>query len=77
MGYVIPRNEDDGAFTRDSVAESLRLVMVEEEGKIYRAKAKEMEEIFGDWEKQECYIDQLLSFLVTNKNLIKGSRMEE
>ncbi|KAF2285274.1 hypothetical protein GH714_042316 [Hevea brasiliensis] len=42
MGYPIPRNEFDGYFSRDSVAESLRLVMVKEEGKIYREKAKEI-----------------------------------
>jgi hypothetical protein len=42
IGYLIPRNEQDGSFTRDSVAESLRLVIVEEEGKAYRDKAKEM-----------------------------------
>ncbi|KAF2285302.1 hypothetical protein GH714_042344 [Hevea brasiliensis] len=42
LGYPIPRNELDGSFTRKSVAESVRLAMVEEEGKIYREKAKEM-----------------------------------
>uniref|UniRef100_A0A2C9UX63 Uncharacterized protein n=1 Tax=Manihot esculenta TaxID=3983 RepID=A0A2C9UX63_MANES len=48
MGYPIPRNEFDEYFCRDSVAESLRLVMVKEEGKIYREKAKEMKGLFGD-----------------------------
>lgn len=48
MGYSIPRNNNDGSFTRNSVAESLRLVMVEEEGKIYREKAKEMKQVFGN-----------------------------
>jgi UDP:flavonoid glycosyltransferase YjiC (YdhE family) len=36
IGYLTPRNEQDGRFTRDSVAESLRLVTVEEEGKSSR-----------------------------------------
>ncbi|KAF2285301.1 hypothetical protein GH714_042343 [Hevea brasiliensis] len=48
MGYPIPRNELDGSSTRKSVAESVRLVMVEEEGKIYREKAKKMRGLFGD-----------------------------
>ncbi|XP_022773895.1 UDP-glycosyltransferase 91A1 [Durio zibethinus] len=72
IGYVIPRNEKDGKFTRESVAESLRLVVVEEVGKVYRDKAKEMKQIFGDRERQHLYVDQLLSFLINNKNLIKS-----
>ncbi|KAJ8771179.1 hypothetical protein K2173_025828 [Erythroxylum novogranatense] len=47
-GKEIPRNEEDGSFTRDSVAETLRLVMVDENGRIYREGAKEMMKIFGD-----------------------------
>ncbi|THG08446.1 hypothetical protein TEA_023509 [Camellia sinensis var. sinensis] len=42
MAYLIPREEQDGLFTRDSVADSLRLVIVEDEGRIYREKVKEM-----------------------------------
>ncbi|KAF2285304.1 hypothetical protein GH714_042346 [Hevea brasiliensis] len=63
MGYPIPRNEFDGYFSRDSVAESLRLVMVKEEGKIYREKAKEMKSLFGDREKQDKYVDNFLGYL--------------
>lgn len=75
MGYVIPRNEKDGKFSRESVAESLRLVVAEEAGKVYRDKAKGMKQIFGDRQRQERYVNQLLSFLINNKNLIKlGSR---
>ncbi|KAA8546689.1 hypothetical protein F0562_003080 [Nyssa sinensis] len=42
MAYPIPRDDRDGSFTRDSVADSLRLVMVGEGGKMYRDKAKEI-----------------------------------
>ncbi|KAI9111915.1 hypothetical protein K1719_017605 [Acacia pycnantha] len=45
MGYSIPRDERDGSFTSESVAESLRLVMVKEEGRIYREKIKEMKDL--------------------------------
>ncbi|KAB5573020.1 hypothetical protein DKX38_000214 [Salix brachista] len=51
----IPRDEFDGSFTRDSVAESLRLVMVKEEGKIYREKAMEMKGLFGNKDIQDQY----------------------
>ncbi|KAK9285523.1 hypothetical protein L1049_024717 [Liquidambar formosana] len=72
MGYAIPRNERDGSFTRDSVAESLRLVMVEEEGKIYRDKAKEMRGLFGDTDRQNRYLDNFLDYLQAHKRLHKA-----
>ena len=36
------RNEQDGSFTWDLMAKFMRLVIVEEEGKVYRDKAKEI-----------------------------------
>ncbi|KAL5755268.1 hypothetical protein ACOSP7_023488 [Xanthoceras sorbifolium] len=53
VGYLIPRNEVDGSFTSNAVAESLKLVLVDEEGKIYRDKAKEMRGLFGDRDRQD------------------------
>ena len=67
-GVEVPRNEQDGSFTRDSVAETLRLVMKDEKGKIYRDKAKEMTSIFGDRDLQYRYIDKFVEFL-ERKNL--------
>ena len=66
IGYLIPRNEQDGSFTRDSVAKSLRLVIVEEEGKIYRDKAKEMKALFGDRTCQDRYLDSFLDYLISH-----------
>jgi hypothetical protein len=65
--YLIQRNERDGSFTRDSVAESLRLVIVEEEGKAYRDKAKEMKGLFGDSDTQDRYVDSFLGYLKTHR----------
>ncbi|OMO56286.1 UDP-glucuronosyl/UDP-glucosyltransferase [Corchorus capsularis] len=70
MGYVIPRNENDGSFSRDSVAESVRLVVMEEAGQVYRENVKKMKGVFGDQERQDRYIDEFLSFLITNKNIL-------
>ncbi|KAF5749784.1 putative UDP-Glycosyltransferase superfamily protein [Tripterygium wilfordii] len=67
IGYPIPRNNDDGSFTRNSVAESLSLVMLEEEGKVYKEKAKEMSNLFGDKEKQSLCMDNFLDHLKANK----------
>ncbi|KAM7261723.1 hypothetical protein ACFE04_020800 [Oxalis oulophora] len=63
IGYLVPRNEEDGRFDRDSVAESLRLVMVDKEGNVYREKAKEMKGLFGNRDMQEHYVDNFLEYL--------------
>ncbi|KAG9129140.1 hypothetical protein Leryth_006425 [Lithospermum erythrorhizon] len=67
MGYSIPRNEVDGSFTSDAVAESLKLVMVEDEGQVYRDKTKEIKDIFCDSAKQDFYLDNLLQHLQAHK----------
>nr|XP_023878236.1 putative UDP-rhamnose:rhamnosyltransferase 1 [Quercus suber]XP_023878244.1 putative UDP-rhamnose:rhamnosyltransferase 1 [Quercus suber] len=63
VGVEVPRNEEDGSFTRDSIAETLTSVMKEEEGKTYRDKAKEMTTIFGDTDLQYRYVDRFIEFL--------------
>ncbi|MFS8034553.1 putative soyasaponin III rhamnosyltransferase [Helianthus anomalus] len=65
MAYMIHREDVDGSFTPESVADSLSLVMVREEGKIYREKAKEMMGLFGDRDVQDDYVDDLIRFLQT------------
>ncbi|KAL9327381.1 hypothetical protein ACSQ67_008026 [Phaseolus vulgaris] len=65
MGYSVPRDESDGSFSSDSVAESLKLVVVEEEGKIYRERIKEMKDLFVNEERQNRYIDNLIHNLKT------------
>ena len=68
MGYSIPRDERDGSFTSDSVADSLRLVMVEEEGRVYREKIKEMKDLFVNNDRQQGYIDNLMNYLKVHGN---------
>ncbi|KAL8160448.1 hypothetical protein V2J09_001985 [Rumex salicifolius] len=75
MAYAVPRDEKDGSFTRQAVAESLRLVVVGEEGKVYREKVKEMSGIIGDMERQSKYTDKLVSFLQAQKNNKASSTM--
>jgi len=65
MGYCVPRDERDGYFSSDSVANSLKLVVVEEEGKIYRERIKEMKDLFVNRERQDRYIDELIHNLKT------------
>ncbi|KAG2694374.1 hypothetical protein I3760_08G140900 [Carya illinoinensis] len=62
-GVEVPRNEQDGSFTRDSVAQTMKLVMKEADGQIYRDKVKEMTTIFGDKDLQHQYVDKFVDFL--------------
>ncbi|KAF5178176.1 Udp-glycosyltransferase 91c1 [Thalictrum thalictroides] len=63
VGMEIPRDERDGSFTRDSVAKSLRMVIVDEDGETFRAKAREMRGIFGDKHLHDQYIDKFVQYL--------------
>ncbi|KAF7831018.1 UDP-glycosyltransferase 91A1-like [Senna tora] len=72
MGYSVPRDERDGSFTSESVAESLRLVMVEEEGRIYREKIKEVKDLFVNRERQDRYVNDLLAYLRDYKSTKLG-----
>ncbi|XP_022136716.1 UDP-glycosyltransferase 91A1-like isoform X2 [Momordica charantia] len=72
MGLPIPRAEQDGWFGRNSVAESLRMVMVEEQGKIYREKIMEARALFVDTEIQQKYVVEFLEYLKNNKHSCHG-----
>ncbi|PIA56612.1 hypothetical protein AQUCO_00700751v1 [Aquilegia coerulea] len=63
IGMEIPRDERDGSFTRDSVAKSLRMVIVDEEGEPFRSKAMEMRGLFGDKNLHDQYIDKFVQYL--------------
>ncbi|XP_004288529.1 PREDICTED: UDP-glycosyltransferase 91A1-like [Fragaria vesca subsp. vesca] len=63
VGYELPRDEGDGSFTSEAVAESLRMVIEKEEGRVYRDKAKELKPLFGDRERQNMYVDKFLEYL--------------
>ncbi|GAB2234893.1 hypothetical protein Drorol1_Dr00004163 [Drosera rotundifolia] len=63
VGIEIPRDELDGSFTRNSVAETLKLVLMDEAGKLYREKAAQMRELVGDRNLHQQYIDKLEEFM--------------
>ncbi|PON84446.1 UDP-glucuronosyl/UDP-glucosyltransferase [Trema orientale] len=64
IGLEIPRDDKNGSFSRDSVAESIRRVMVDKEGEPLREKARAMREIFGNVELQNKYLNEFAEFLV-------------
>ncbi|KAF5463141.1 hypothetical protein F2P56_019080 [Juglans regia] len=69
-GVEIPKKEEDGSFTRDSVTQTLRLAMKDAKGQIYRDKATEMTTIFGNKELQQRYVDKFVELLENNKHFI-------
>ncbi|MED6195093.1 hypothetical protein PIB30_034833 [Stylosanthes scabra] len=63
VGVKVSRNEDDGKFSRDSLAKALRSVILEDEGKPYRNHAEKMSKIVGDKELHQKYIDEFVKNL--------------
>ncbi|GMP25807.1 hypothetical protein CsSME_00002495 [Camellia sinensis var. sinensis] len=76
MGYSVPRDEQDGWFTGDSVAESLRLVMVETEGKIYRERIKGMKGLFVDRNVQDKYVNNLLDYFKSHRERNEDAKLK-
>ncbi|KAI8026237.1 UDP-glycosyltransferase 91D1 [Camellia lanceoleosa] len=62
VGYEVPRNED-GSFNRDAVAESMRLVMVEQEGEPLQAKAAQMQTVLTNQDLHDKYVNKFIDYL--------------
>ncbi|XVF48965.1 hypothetical protein PTKIN_Ptkin03bG0230500 [Pterospermum kingtungense] len=58
VGFEIERNNFDGSFTSESVAESIKRVVVDPEGSQLRENAHAMKEIFGNVELGNKYLDE-------------------
>ncbi|KAH0714149.1 hypothetical protein KY284_007054 [Solanum tuberosum] len=69
VGVEVPRNEENGSYTSNSVANSVKLVMMGNDGKLIREKAKEMRAIFGNKELQDKYIENLINFLENHRKV--------
>lgn len=63
IGVEVPRNERDGTFDSDSVADSVRLAMVDDAGELKRTKAKMMKGLFGNKDENICYVDELIDYM--------------
>ncbi|KAK9163205.1 hypothetical protein Syun_004107 [Stephania yunnanensis] len=68
VGLEIPRDEHEGSFTSNSVAKSLKMVMVEEEGEHLMSNAREIKRI-GDRDLHDGYIDNLIQYLKNHTKL--------
>ncbi|KAI3518999.1 hypothetical protein L1887_07959 [Cichorium endivia] len=63
VGILVPRNEQDRSFTKNSVANSLSSVMVEDEGKVYKENAMTLSRILGDIKLQQNYTNNFVDYL--------------
>ncbi|PRQ48441.1 putative soyasaponin III rhamnosyltransferase [Rosa chinensis] len=63
FGIEVPRDEETGSFTRNTVAESLSLVVREGEGKAYRDGAREYSKLFRDKDLHARYMDKCVEYL--------------
>ncbi|OVA16931.1 UDP-glucuronosyl/UDP-glucosyltransferase [Macleaya cordata] len=61
-GFEVERNKD-GSFSRDAVAESMRMVMTDPDGEQLRLNAAQMREIFSNQDLHEDYINKFVSAL--------------
>ncbi|EPS70335.1 hypothetical protein M569_04423, partial [Genlisea aurea] len=60
VGVEIPRNENDGSFSRHQVADALKMAMVSDRGRSLRDNAGKMKALFGDARINEEYMDSLI-----------------
>lgn len=65
VGLEILRDDRDGSFSKDTVAEFMRRVMVDKEGEQLRANAWAMKEIFGNVNLNNKYLDEFTHLLET------------
>lgn len=57
VGVEVPRDEHDGSYTKESIAGTVKLIMVESNGEIYKRKAKELSRTFADKELHMKYLE--------------------
>ncbi|KAI3945983.1 hypothetical protein MKX01_024739 [Papaver californicum] len=67
VGLEIERDDKDGSFTREAVAKSLRTVMVDEEGEMYRVKGRELKQVFGNKSLQDGHVERFCDHLKKHK----------
>ncbi|CAD6215043.1 unnamed protein product [Miscanthus lutarioriparius] len=67
VGVEVARDESDGSFDKDGVAESVRRVVLEEDGKVFASNAMKLKEALGDQRRQDRYMDDLVGYLTRYK----------
>ncbi|XP_073042461.1 UDP-glycosyltransferase 91D2-like [Primulina eburnea] len=68
VGAEIPRNESDGSYTKDSVANTIRNVMVENEGEMLMDNARKVSGMFRDKQQNSVYLEKFMEFLENHRS---------
>jgi hypothetical protein len=64
VGLQVPRDEDDGSFDRQGIADTVRAVMVDgDTRRVFLTNAMKLQEVVADKELQERYIDEFVQRL--------------
>ncbi|XP_051140229.1 putative UDP-rhamnose:rhamnosyltransferase 1 [Andrographis paniculata] len=78
LAYEVARDKENGAYTRESVAESVKVVMSDNnKGRDLREKAKEVSKVFGDSELHGKYVDKFVEYLVEHTRLEEENKIKE
>nr|XP_051229184.1 UDP-glycosyltransferase 91D2-like [Lolium perenne] len=62
VGVLVPRNDEDGSFSRDNVVGAVRAVV---DSRVFAASAKKLQEIVANRQCHERYIDGFIQHLRT------------
>ncbi|RYR75229.1 hypothetical protein Ahy_A02g009896 [Arachis hypogaea] len=65
LAIEVKRNNEDGSFSRDDIAKSLREAMVMEEGEKLRNKTRDAANVVGDLKLHQDYMAEFVKFLKT------------
>ena len=65
LAIEVKRNNEDGSFSKDDIAKSLREAMVLEEGEKLRVKTREAAKVVGDLKLHQDYMASFIQFLKT------------
>ncbi|XP_020177152.2 UDP-glycosyltransferase 91D2-like [Aegilops tauschii subsp. strangulata] len=68
VGVLVPRDEEDGSFSRDGVAGAVRAVIVEEGGSVFADNAKKLQGVVASMECNERCIDLFIQHLRSCRN---------
>ncbi|XP_059301604.1 putative UDP-rhamnose:rhamnosyltransferase 1 [Lycium ferocissimum] len=66
VAIEVKRNEEDGSFSGNDIAMSLREAMVLKEGEELRARARKVAAIFGDRKLHDSYVKNVVEYLKSN-----------
>ncbi|XP_059302812.1 putative UDP-rhamnose:rhamnosyltransferase 1 [Lycium ferocissimum] len=66
VAIEVKRSEEDGSFSGNDIAMSLREAMVLKEGEELRARARKVAAIFGDRKLHDSYVKNVVEYLKSN-----------